>query len=83
MGICARCPVMFRAADCASGLRNTARLRFSLKFRSSMTLFASVAPDNQVFKDALEKYFGGEADRLTRTAGLMASDSRNKTPIFI
>jgi uncharacterized protein (DUF1810 family) len=24
-----------------------------LKFRSSMTLFASVAPDNQVFKDAL------------------------------
>jgi uncharacterized protein (DUF1810 family) len=27
-----------------------------LKFRSSMTLFASVAPDDQVFKDALHKY---------------------------
>ena len=36
-----------------------------LKFRSSMTLFATVASDNQVFKDALEKYFGGEPDPLT------------------
>jgi uncharacterized protein (DUF1810 family) len=36
-----------------------------LKFRSSMSLFASVTPDNQVFKDALQKYFGGELDRLT------------------
>jgi len=37
-----------------------------LKFRSSMTLFASVASDDQVFKDALHKYFGGEPDPLTR-----------------
>jgi len=36
-----------------------------LKFRSSMTLFASVAPDNQIFTAALQKYFGGEFDRLT------------------
>ncbi len=36
-----------------------------LKFRSSMTLFASVAPDKQVFEDALRKYFGGEMDSLT------------------
>jgi uncharacterized protein (DUF1810 family) len=36
-----------------------------LKFRSSMTLFASVASDDQVFKDALEKYFSGEPDPLT------------------
>ena len=36
-----------------------------MKFRSSMTLFASVASDNQVFKDALDKYFGGEPDPLT------------------
>jgi uncharacterized protein (DUF1810 family) len=36
-----------------------------LKFRSSMTLFASVAPDYQVFKDALQKYFGGAPDPLT------------------
>jgi uncharacterized protein (DUF1810 family) len=33
-----------------------------LKFRSSMTLFATVASDNQVFNDALQKYFGGEPD---------------------
>jgi uncharacterized protein (DUF1810 family) len=36
-----------------------------LKFRSSMTLFAHATSDNQVFKDALQKYFGGEFDRLT------------------
>jgi uncharacterized protein (DUF1810 family) len=31
-----------------------------LKFKSSMSLFASVAPGEQVFQDALQKYFGGE-----------------------
>jgi len=36
-----------------------------LKFRSSMTLFASTTSENQVFKDGLQKYFGGELDRLT------------------
>jgi uncharacterized protein (DUF1810 family) len=37
-----------------------------LKFRSSMSLFASVAgSDTQVFKDALQKYFGGELDDFT------------------
>jgi len=36
-----------------------------LKFRSSMTLFANVASDDQVFKEALQKYFGGEPDPLT------------------
>jgi uncharacterized protein (DUF1810 family) len=36
-----------------------------LKFRSSMTLFANTASENQIFKDALQKYFGGEPDRLT------------------
>jgi uncharacterized protein (DUF1810 family) len=36
-----------------------------LKFRSSMTLFAEVSPDNPVFVDALDKYFGGEPDPLT------------------
>ena len=35
------------------------------KFRSCMTLFAHVASDNQVFQDALQKYFAGEFDRLT------------------
>ena len=36
-----------------------------LKFRSSMTLFESVASDGRIFSDALQKYFGGERDRLT------------------
>lgn len=36
-----------------------------LKFHSSMTLFASVAPDDPVFKDALRKYFAGKPDQLT------------------
>ena len=36
-----------------------------MKFRSSMTLFANATSDHQVFKDALQKYFAGEPDRLT------------------
>ena len=36
-----------------------------LKFRSSMSLFANVAPQDEVFKQALEKYFNGESDPLT------------------
>jgi uncharacterized protein (DUF1810 family) len=45
-----------------------------LKFRSSMTLFGSVATDNAVFQSALRKFFGGEPD--PRTLALIArSDS--------
>ena len=33
-----------------------------LKFRSCMTLFAHATPDNQVFEDALLKYFEGQYD---------------------
>jgi len=36
-----------------------------LKFHSSMTLFANAAGDNQVFLDALSKYFRSEFDRRT------------------
>ncbi len=36
-----------------------------LKFRSCMTLFANATPDNEVFVSALQKYFGGQPDRLT------------------
>lgn len=36
-----------------------------MKFRSSLTLFACAAPGDQVFCDALEKYFKGEKDPLT------------------
>jgi len=37
----------------------------NLKFRSSMTLFAHATSDNQVFMDALRKYFEGRFDPLT------------------
>ena len=36
-----------------------------LKFRSSMTLFASTVGENKIFNDALQKYFAGEPDQLT------------------
>ena len=36
-----------------------------LKFRSSMTLFAQVAPQEPVFNLALAKYFGGKGDAMT------------------
>jgi uncharacterized protein (DUF1810 family) len=36
-----------------------------MKFRSSLTLFAAVAPDDAIFTDALRKFFGGEADEAT------------------
>jgi len=37
----------------------------NMKFRSSMTLFAQVESDNEIFAKALQKYFGGQPDRLT------------------
>ena len=36
-----------------------------LKFHSSMTLFAHVAPGKNLFQEALDKYFGGQADAAT------------------
>ena len=36
-----------------------------MKLRSCLTLFAHAAPEEQVFRDALRKYFAGEFDRLT------------------
>ncbi len=36
-----------------------------LKFRSSMTLFLQAGPDQRVFQDALDRYFGGAPDQLT------------------
>jgi uncharacterized protein (DUF1810 family) len=38
----------------------------NLKFHSSMTLFAAATLENQVFKDALQKYFGGKLDPQTK-----------------
>jgi len=36
-----------------------------LKLRSSMTLFAVVAPERTVFQQVLDAFYGGEADRET------------------
>ena len=35
------------------------------KFRSCMTLFAQVAPEEPVFSQALELFFGGKEDQMT------------------
>jgi len=37
-----------------------------LKFHSCMTLFAAVAPDEPLFKQALMRFFGGQLDEKTR-----------------
>jgi uncharacterized protein (DUF1810 family) len=37
----------------------------AMKFRSSMTLFAHVAEDPAIFRQAIEKFFRGEPDALT------------------
>ena len=37
----------------------------NLKFQSSMTLFADVAPDEGVFQACLDKYFDGQGDPQT------------------
>jgi uncharacterized protein (DUF1810 family) len=37
----------------------------AMKLRSSMTLFMTAAPDEPVFREVLDKYFGGAADQLT------------------
>jgi uncharacterized protein (DUF1810 family) len=36
-----------------------------MKFRSSMTLFARAAPDEDVFRRCLDKYFAGAPDEAT------------------
>ena len=36
-----------------------------LKFRSCLTLFAQAAPEETIFRDLLQKYFGGKADLAT------------------
>ena len=62
-----------RLVDCAAivdGLSGrTAEQIFggidALKLRSSMTLFLRAAPDEPVFRQVLDQYFGGKADPAT------------------
>ena len=37
----------------------------AMKLRSSMTLFAAAAPEQQVFTDVLARYFDGQPDQAT------------------
>jgi uncharacterized protein (DUF1810 family) len=37
----------------------------AMKLRSSMTLFARAAPEQPVFRQVLDQYFGGQADEAT------------------
>jgi uncharacterized protein (DUF1810 family) len=43
----------------------------AIKLRSSMTLFVRAAPEVAVFRDVLDRYFGGAADE--RTDALLAA----------
>jgi uncharacterized protein (DUF1810 family) len=38
----------------------------AVKLRSSMTLFAAVAPEQPVFQRVLDRYFDGESDEATK-----------------
>lgn len=38
-----------------------------LKFHSSMTLFATAAPEEELFSRALDRYFGGQRDSSTES----------------
>ena len=47
-----------------------------LKFRSCMTLFAQVAPEERLFRDALQKYFAAEPD--PHTLEILSTSSHRK-----
>jgi len=51
-----------------------------LKFHSSMTLFAHVTSDNEIFNAAVGKYFGGAFDRLTLNA--IGTATKAETPRY-
>lgn len=36
-----------------------------MKFRSCLTLFAEAAPEERLFADALDRFYGGERDERT------------------
>ena len=46
-----------------------------MKLRSCMTLFSAAAPQEKVFTEVLEKYFGGKADNITQNILKAAADS--------
>jgi uncharacterized protein (DUF1810 family) len=47
-----------------------------LKFHSCMTLFAQVAPEELLYRRALEKYFDGKLDARTQESGQASTSAR-------
>jgi len=47
-----------------------------MKFRSCMTLFAQVAPEEPIYRAALEKYFAGQPDPRTLVSGRASTPAR-------
>jgi uncharacterized protein (DUF1810 family) len=47
-----------------------------LKFHSCMTLFAQVAPEEPIYRTALEKYFGGKPDPRALESGQASTSPR-------
>jgi uncharacterized protein (DUF1810 family) len=63
-------PRLVECADAALQIQGRSALQIfgspdDMKLRSSATLFASVSPEDSVFRQILEKYFGGEQDART------------------
>ena len=51
-----------------------------MKLHSSMTLFAQAAPDEPVFREVLDHYFGGALDEGT-TSRLRGGDDGTTYPL--
>jgi len=68
-------PRLVECAAAMNGLRGGSAAEVlgaidAAKFRSCLTLFLAVEPDNAVLREALDKYYAGVADG--RTLGLLA-----------
>ena len=63
-------PRLVEAAGAVVGLRSDDPVEVlgstdAMKLRSSMTLFAAADPEQPVYRDVLDKFFGGETDDAT------------------
>jgi uncharacterized protein (DUF1810 family) len=64
-------PRLIACAEAMLGPGNTSAAKIlggidAVKLRSSMTLFAAVAPEQPVFRQVLDRYFDGEPDEETK-----------------
>jgi uncharacterized protein (DUF1810 family) len=62
----AECAQILNDADGAMTATDIFGYVDAMKLRSSMTLFAAAAPEEQAFTDVLTRYFDGEPDEATR-----------------